>query len=151
MVEKTWVICNQCTPCDGYPFKWPKLIGLSINLGEMQINWARTTILFRMVIPSKLQSVLKIVSCLAKLMKINSNLLMNGRICNVNLVCDYFSTNYYLWKQWRKKGLRWLIEREMWEVKTSMSGRRWEVKALCLSYAKMKEGERAFFFFFNRT
>ena len=148
MVEKTWVICNQCTPCDGYPFKWPKLIGLSINLGEMQINWARTTILFVMVIPSKLQSVLKIVSCLAKLMKINSNLLINGRICNVNLVCDYFSTNYYLWKQWRKKGLRWLIEREMWEVKTSMSGREVGGEGSAFELCENERGRKGFFFFF---
>ena len=46
-------------------------------------------------------------------MKINSNLLMNGRICNVNLVYDNLSTKYYLWKQWREKGLRWLTGREM--------------------------------------
>ena len=151
MVEKTWEKCNQCTPCDGYTFKWPKFTILSINLGEMQINWARTTILFVMVILSKVQSVLKIVSCLAKLMKINSNLFMNGMICNVNLVCDYLSTNYWLWKQWRKKGLSWLIGRERWEVKAFTSGREVGGEGSAFELCKNERGGVVVSFFFDKT
>ena len=147
MVENTWEKCNQCTPCDIFMFKWPKFTALSINLGEMQINWARTTILFVMVILSKVQSLLKIVSCLAKLMKINSNLLMNGRICNVNLVCDYLSTNYCLWKQWREN-----IGRERWEVKASTLGREVGGEGSAFELCENERGrEVVFFFFFYKT
>ena len=51
-------------------------------------------------------------------MKINLNLLMNGRICNLNLICDNLFTNYYLRKQLREKGVRGqklMLLNKIWE------------------------------------
>ena len=76
---------------------------------------------------------------------------MNGRICNVNLVYDNLSTKYYLWKQWREKGLRWLTGRERWEVKASTLGREVGGEGSVFKLCENERGREVVFFFFYKT